>query len=363
MLEQENTKVQEIFELTQGPLFKAMLHKAEGESYLFLCSHHLIVDGVSWRIILEDISTAYAMLERGEVIQLPKKTASYKEWADELIAQVDSPRLREESFYWKKVIDEMSEMEYSVSNSSEYQMETIEFDEEFTRHLQMDVGKVYNIQVNEILLCATGMTYSDISEQSSIALDIEGHGREGENYQVALERTVGWFTTIYPLVLERKKDLEEQIIHVKETLSKVPRKGIGYGILATSDQFDLSLVTPELCYNYLGELDEETSEEQLFELTKLPIGQSNALENKEEHSVIINASIANGRLMLEITFDISIWNSSKRERFVEEFKKNLQMIANHCMAAEETVVTLSDLGMVDLDSSDENVLASFLDEL
>ena len=362
-LELENTILQGSLELEKGPLMKAKLYVARDETYLFICCHHLIIDVVSWRIIIEDLSEACKMLGRNDEVQLPKKTASYKEWSEVLKKQEESQQLKEEYFYWKKVVTQIKETPYSESRNDGYHIRSLVFDQEFTHHLLMESGKNYGVHINELLLCAVFMTYSDVVGVNKVGIDIEGHGREGEEYHLAVDRTVGWFTTIYPLVLERKTEIEEQIINIKETFSKVPRKGLGYGILANSEQYELPVIHPEMCFNYLGELDNVENGEQLFDLVPLPIGESSSTSNHDEHNLVINGSVTSGVLTLDLTFDSGIWTMEMTERYLNECDRNLHRIVEHCAVTVETVVTLSDFGIGDLDSNDEDIVSTFLDEL
>lgn len=362
-LEKENTALQASLSLEEGPLMKAQVYEAGEEQYLFICCHHLVVDGVSWRILVEDLNYVCQMLKEQKEVHLPKKTASYLEWSQELRKQVMDGSFEEEYAYWKNVTDQIQDMPETAYGSKGFTTRQLVCDHSLTEQLMKEAGKTYSVGIHELLVCAVHQAYADVMEEEKVSFTFEGHGREGEAYQMALDRTVGWFTTTYPVVLERKAELEEQLIHVKETLFHIPGKGLGYGLLAGSQQYGLPDVTTRVCFNYLGELDEQKKDGQLFELTSYSVGESSSNENKEEHALIINASVEQGKLVQEITFDSSIWTDEQIEQYLEADQRNLEAIVEHCLAAEETVVTLSDLDIGELDSSDEDVLAAFLDEL
>ena len=185
-----------------------LFHLGAGQAdRLLLVIHHLVVDGVSWRVLLEDLLTAYEQLARRQPVQLPPKTTSWQYWAQRLSEHARSEALRQELPYW---LDEARRqvpplpVDQIEGDSSAGAAETVvvTLGEEQTRALLQEVPAVYRTHINDVLLTALAQAYVRWSGQGSLLVDLEGHGREELFDDVDLSRTVGWFTTLYPVLLQ-----------------------------------------------------------------------------------------------------------------------------------------------------------------
>ncbi|MFZ5987147.1 MAG: amino acid adenylation domain-containing protein, partial [Bacillota bacterium] len=205
ILEQANI-IQRSIDLSNGPLTKLGLFKTREGDYLLIAVHHLIIDGISWRIILEDFETIYRQIEQGREASLPAKTSSYKEWADKL-DEYSRDISFEEIQYWKgieaaeytplpkdKVSDE-KRLKDGISLS-------IELPREQTDKLLKEVNVAYNTEINDILLAALGGAIKEWAGHEKVLINLEGHGREEIGEGVDITRTVGWFTSLYPIVID-----------------------------------------------------------------------------------------------------------------------------------------------------------------
>ena len=227
-------------DLGNGPLLRAVLfHLGAGQAdRLLLVIHHLVVDGVSWRVLLEDLLTAYEQLARRQPVQLPPKTTSWQYWAQRLSEHARSEALRQELPYW---LDEARRqvpplpVDQVEGDSSAGAAETVvvTLGEEQTRALLQEVPAVYRTHINDVLLTALAQAYARWSGQGALLVDLEGHGREELFDDVDLSRTVGWFTTLYPVLLQVPPGSGpgQALQAVKEQLRAVPNRGIGYGLL------------------------------------------------------------------------------------------------------------------------------------
>jgi len=265
MVEQICDEKQRSMNLEKGPLFKCVLFQLMEGNYLFMCLHHLVVDGVSWRILIEDVQSGLKQQKEGEEIKLPKKTASFKEWSEALKEYKDSKKLEKEIEYWRKVENEMKEGRYKGEDLDEepgYEAITLELTEKETSKLLYESGKAYNTAINDLLLSALGMAIKEVRNQEKVTVMLEGHGREELNKNIKVDRTVGWFTSIYPVIVECCDEVEDSIIRTKEILRKVPNNGIGYGVLSVKNQVG------DICFNYLGELEGINDTEIVFKVGK-----------------------------------------------------------------------------------------------
>jgi len=333
-IEEKCNLKQRSINLEKGPLFKSILFQLKEGSYLFICLHHLVVDGVSWRILIEDIHNVLKQLKEDEEINLPNKTASFKEWSEMLDEYKTSHQLSKEIPYWEKIEEEMKEGRYEGEDQEVRQgFKDISFElsEADTRRLLEESGEAYNTQINDLLLSALGMAIKEVRGQEKVTIILEGHGREELHQKIAIDRTVGWFTSMYPIILTCCEDIEESIIKTKEMLRKVPNHGIGYGLLSNkTEESDIS-------FNYLGEIAEGKESMRIFR-TGRDISEKNVLPG----NMTINSMIGNGRLLFTVSYDRSKYSEEEIHELTHVYKEQLLKEISHCCDIEKAIKTPSD---------------------
>ena len=184
---------------------------------------------------------------------------------------------------------------------------------EETRALLTEVPKAYRTQINDVLLTALVQVLANWSQSTSVLIDLEGHGREEILPDVDLSRTVGWFTTIFPVLLKlvATENLGETLKSIKEQLRGVPNRGIGYGLLRyLSGDAEItsqlsSLPQAEVSFNYLGQFDWGKQKNSLFKLATESIGPEHNLEGHRRHLLDINGIVVEGQLQLDWTYSDS----------------------------------------------------------
>ncbi|MBG1262687.1 amino acid adenylation domain-containing protein [Nostoc sp. BAE] len=259
-------------------------------SRLLIIIHHLAVDGVSWRILLEDLQTAYQQISRGEKIQLRSKTTSFKYWAERLNAYARSDTAKQELTYWQGISRTQITripVDYALGANTvaSTRIVSVSLTPSETRALLQEVPKAYKTQINDILFTALVQTLSKWIGSDSVLLDLEGHGREDIFEDVDLSRTVGWFTTIFPVLLELKatNNLGDAIKSIKKQLRAVPNRGIGYGVLRyLSGDAEITsqlsaMPQPEVSFNYLGQFDWGMQEDSFLKLAPESMGIHHAI--------------------------------------------------------------------------------------
>ncbi|MFM7367945.1 MAG: condensation domain-containing protein, partial [Sphaerospermopsis kisseleviana] len=229
-------------DLAKGEISKvALFHLGKDRpSCLLFVIHHLAVDGVSWRILLEDLATAYQQMSRGQMIKLPEKTTSWKYWSDRLTEYAQTQAVKELD-YWvnqSNIANKPLPIDYYF-DSAQYKPAVAEnntlastasvslaLNEEQTRALLQDVPAAYNTQINDVLLTALVQSFAQWTGENSLLIDLEGHGREDLFEDVDLSRTVGWFTTLFPVGLAIQENQPgEALKSVKEQLRSIPNRG------------------------------------------------------------------------------------------------------------------------------------------
>jgi non-ribosomal peptide synthase protein (TIGR01720 family) len=343
--------------LSSGPLVRVVLFKrgAERPGRLLLVVHHLAVDGVSWRVLLEDFQRAYGQLSRGEAIELPPKTTAFKAWAERLGAYGQSAAVRAELDYWRGVArgvaalprDYPAEPEANtVASAAEV---GVTLSREQTRALLQEVPPVYHTQINDVLLTALVQSFGRWTGERALLVDLEGHGREELFEGVDLSRTVGWFTTLFPVRLELEtQEPGEALKSVKEQLRAIPHGGIGYGVLryvCPDPEVRTALHAQplaEVSFNYLGQWDAMLSDATLLGPAPESGGPPQGPRGQRPHLLDINGFVAGGRLQLQWTYSTALHRRATVEQLAQGFVEALQALIAHCQSPEAGGFTPSD---------------------
>ncbi|WP_459478622.1 amino acid adenylation domain-containing protein [Clostridium saccharoperbutylacetonicum] len=369
-----SNKIQEGLSLEKGILVKLGVFKTNKGDHLLIAIHHMIIDGISWRILLEDLEKAYKSIKCGKQVVLPQKTTSYKAWVKKLYEYSNSKELLREKEYWsnlesvdiKELPKDFSKSKSIVGNSKNI---TISLSRGETERLLRKTNKAYNTDINDILLCSLGLAVKQWSKNDEILIGLEGHGREEIIEEVSINRTIGWFTSTCPVILDMKNsdDIGYSIKYTKETLRHIPNKGVGYGILKYLTNFenkkDISLkLNPEIGFNYLGEFG-KSSDETLFKFSDLSSGKAISEQNEKINSIEINGFVIDGELKFIINYGIEEYKQETIEKLTELYRKKLLEIIEHCELMKEVERTPWDYGDKELKIEDLNKILSYKKEI
>jgi amino acid adenylation domain-containing protein/non-ribosomal peptide synthase protein (TIGR01720 family) len=365
----EANRIQAGIDLYRGPLIRIGLFKTSHGDHLLIVIHHLVIDGISWRVLLEDISIGYRQALTGKEIQFPAKTHSFKRWAEEINAYSRSNKLLREYDYWKQVCtNEITELSPTTKRDKretgtlkDYYRYSLGLAEEESRLLLNDIHRAYNTEINDILLSALGLAVKDCFQVKKVMINLEGHGRERISQHIDISRTVGWFTSLFPVWLQVRENegddehhyLSEHIQHCKEYLRNIPDKGIGYGILRyispLSEQDRESLeIEPTIIFNYMGQFDEDLTAAG-FKKSPYSTGNTRSLESHQPQQININGMVVNGKLTFTFSGDTNRFDRQQIKAFTQCFKENLQKIIKHCREIEEPCYTPADYDAKGLD--------------
>ena len=224
------TKWQSNFNLEKGPVYSIgyIYGYKDGSSRIYFALHHLIVDGVSWRILTENLRDIYNQKSLGS------KGSSYRQWVNTVKKYANTHETEKD--YWLNILSSYDKSKNNQLSRLEHDREicnsaNLGLNKEQTKKLLRESNRAYYTQINDILLTALGYTLFEITGSRVNHIVLEGHGRELIDGRIDITRTLGWFTIMYPVILEVGKDLSSSIKNIKETLRKIPNKGIGYGAL------------------------------------------------------------------------------------------------------------------------------------
>jgi amino acid adenylation domain-containing protein len=224
-IEERSTQLQASLNLSAGKLIQVAIFNLSTHQpkRLLVIINHLVIDGVSWRILLSDLQTSLERLEKGKAIELPAKTTSYQKWAKLLQQYATTDKLKTELDYWcsesRRQIKSLP-VDYPEGDNTENFARTLSvcLSATETKALLQEIPTIYHTQINDILLAALVKTFSEWTGETKLLVNLEGHGREEIFSDVNLSRTVGWFTTIFPVLLEIEQadSTDELIKTVKE---------------------------------------------------------------------------------------------------------------------------------------------------
>jgi glycopeptidolipid biosynthesis protein len=252
-----------------GAMLSALWARASAQ--LMLIVHHLSVDGVSWRILLEDVNIAWSQQRGRQPVVLPRNGTSFARWSALLAEHARRPEVVEQADVWRQVAATpavLPPVRPGVDTYERAGLLSVSLDAETTGMLLGEAPAAFRAGVQDILLIAFGLALAEFlgTGGAPIGIDVEGHGRQEElGADVDLSRTVGWFTTKYPVslavgrldwtqVVSGEAALGEMIKLAKEQLRALP-DGLTYGVLRyLNSDVDLDGVDPAIGFNYLGRL-------------------------------------------------------------------------------------------------------------
>ncbi|MDY7903918.1 MULTISPECIES: non-ribosomal peptide synthetase [Bacillus] len=374
-IEDEVAALQQRMDIEKGPLLKAGWFKTRSGDYLFITVHHLAVDGVSWRILLEDLSAAYTHAVKGQPVQLPPKTDSFKQYAVRLSEYAKSSKLMREEEYWRFIEEETAaglpyeKPQHQTGADSIRQTVSFTLTEEETSVLLQQVNRAYHTDTQDILLTAAALALRDWTGGGRLRIAMEGHGREHIMPELDISRTVGWFTSMYPVLIDLNTagaELGTAVKTVKDTLGRIPDKGIGYGILKYMTPPEQKTIrfrqAPEISFNYLGQFN-DTEDQHTFSLSGLASGHDITPTWQREQAVEMSAMAAQHKLHFSLSYPPSRFRKETMEQLLQTLQQYLRDIMSHCTGKEEAEKTVSDFSSKTLTSDDLDSIASFVEEL
>ncbi|MGW3463079.1 amino acid adenylation domain-containing protein, partial [Streptomyces olivaceoviridis] len=300
------------FDLARGPQLRAALFTGEPErpAFLLLVAHHLVVDAVSWRILRDDLETAYQQALAGRPVTLGERGTSFRAWSRGLAGYVAEGGLDHELPYWEQAVD-TEPAPPAPTAAGPAATVSVELGEEDTTALLRSAPTAYRTRVNDVLLAALTLALARWTGHDRVRLDLEGHGREDLLDGVDLSRTVGWFTTVYPVAVQvpdpgdlgPDRDWRSLVKSVRRQLRAVPGNGIGFGALRTFGPSEVrerlgGSAHSQVVFNYLGQWDArpETASGGLVRAEHGSLGQDHDPRDPGSHLLEVVGAVQQGRL-------------------------------------------------------------------
>ena len=354
-------QVQAGLHLEYGPLLRAGWFKTpDGQpDKMLLVAHHLVVDGVSWRIIFEELNHLHGQIAAGEEPDPLSKTHAYGAWGDRLRAHTESSALQSEADFWLEQMRSGPALPVDVDGQENTvaDKETISsfLDPEQTHDLLHQVGNSPRQSIDEVLITSLVRALRTRTGQSSLYLNLEGHGREDLIDNVDVTRTVGWFTSVWPLTLDigSSQDPIASLKQVKTRTRAVPNKGLSYGLLRYMDpnpelraRFG-KFPDPQISFNYLGRFDQSVREGAPFVFSTETAGHAQSPGGPRTHLIDVYALVTQGRLKVSWDFCTRIHHRDTIKAVAASFLEEIHGLIQACLKVESFAP--SDFGLTDTD--------------
>jgi non-ribosomal peptide synthase protein (TIGR01720 family) len=355
------------------PLFDSRLDSRaeqgpEPVGRLLIAAHYLVIDSVSWWILLSDLDTAYRQLAQngeGQPILLPPKTSSFKQWAEHLAEYAQSDALRQEVDYWlsesrRRVVHLPVDRVSGANTEASANVVSVSLEVEETQALLHEAPQAYHAVVNDLLLTAVARAFVRWTGNGSLLIELEDHGREAVVEGLDISRAVGSFRAVYPIVLELPEGggpmeaLGESLKAIKEQLRRVPGGGVGYGLLRyLSGNEEIaerlrSFPQAEVRFSYLGQFDQVLQASSPFVPIRGAMGALRSPRGDRSHLLEINGVTHRGRLRLDWTYSENLHRRATIEHLAQDFVEALRRLIAHCQSPEAGGYTPSDFPLVNL---------------
>lgn len=352
-------ETQRSLDINNGPLLQAVLASWPDRSQeLMVTAHHLAMDGVSWRILLEDLQVAYGQATAGRPIELAEEQAGLHDWANYLNRDLADGRLQGELDYWQafsagEAVLPCDRPDGSVRVADSDTL-SISLDREQTRRLLEEAPAAFRARINDLLLAALAESLAQWSGRNRHVITLEGHGRNGPGNAPDVSRTVGWFTSLYPVALESTGDALGTLKRVKETLRQVPCEGLGYGVLREMQGADLPELTGAgLTFNYLGRVDADGDDG--FALSDGATGSMRDPAGPMANALVVDGLVRDGQLHLSWTYSRERFDGSRIRWLADLYQRALNDLVDRCVNCAGGL-TPSDVHLADLDQAQLDAL-------
>lgn len=365
-IEQAAARIQTSIRLETGPLVAVgLFHAADGD-HLLLSIHHLVIDGVSWRILFEDLTACYRQALVGKEAVLPAKTDSYQTYAKQISDYAKSRRLLQEADYWSEreeaaVKPLPKDARISSNLLKDTDVMTITLTKQETEQLLTEANRAYTTETGELLLAALSLALNRWTGNETFKISMEGHGREEHLEHLDISRTIGWFTSIYPVLVDASFQdqaddggrLGYHIKRTKDMMRRIPHKGAGYGVLKYISKFwgEAESDSPEISFNYLGQFDREIRSTG-FDVSPVKAGNEVSPDWERPYTLDISGSVSSECLSLNVVYNRFQYQKETIEVLTGHFHTFLKQIIAHCTGKEEREWSAADFSDEELTLED-----------
>lgn len=366
--------MQKSLNLEKGPLLRTALTRfsQSEDDRLFIVAHHLIMDNLSWRILLEDLYRTYLHIEKTGRPDTLSKGTSYKYWSLKLNEYSLTEEVSGQIPFWQSMLSEECMQLISPAGQPENEerysaTEQIILDEQMTSLMLRQVNLPFNTNTSEIILAALCRVLARWTGRENLLINYESHGREEISPDLDISRTIGWFTNLVPVMIKTGSPSAPAgsfILSVKEQLRAALSKGLGFGILKYISRSPVirGLQVPQVSFNYLGNAAEGNNKEMPFAISDEPKGDERHPEEYRRHVFDISALVVHGRLRVYWSYSTRQFSPSLVGQLLASLRDELIAMTDYCVRVEESSYSSSDFDGSGLNERELKNLMSELDE-
>ncbi|MEZ8130378.1 amino acid adenylation domain-containing protein [Enterovibrio norvegicus] len=348
-LEQLGLSLKQNISLDDHLLFKGIF--LEGDTpQLLLIAHHLLVDGVSWRIILEDLASACRSVDAREHIKLMPKSASIQEYTDQRFEDRSTTNDLSTNQYWHQSTSEPLRLHQSHQRPNDMMLtERLTAKHGILDKLFSNVHDVFNTKTQDLLLAALTLSLKAHTKQKQFSIDVESHGRQTES--IDLSRSVGWYTAFYPVHFTNVEQPDSVIRDAKEGTRNAPHHGLSFAVSPYRDTYP---VKPACRFNYLGDLN-VNNESDLFLLNLTDTGPDCSQLNATTAHFECDCWISGNELILQVKVMGQSGDKTASE-LLRQWENNIEQLLTHLLSANDIHFTPSDFSDSGLSQQDLDAL-------
>ncbi|KAK9761919.1 hypothetical protein K7432_012810, partial [Basidiobolus ranarum] len=351
-------QLQQSLNILTGPLFQFSLYDlCDGQQLIFMTVHHYIIDLVSWRIIWEDLEQLLQGKECGY------KSMAFMQWSsllDEHAQELDMNMWPQQAT--RPIIDDMALLAkntISTAKSLSFALTSYETEQLFGKS-----NSPFQTEATDFMISSLAIAYCSVFNLSNMTIGMEGHGREAWKEGIDISRTVGWFTTIYPFLVEVEgaNDPLSVLKRVKDLRKLTPDNGIVYGLLRhlsrrSENPFNQDVI--QISFNYLGRFQQLENENSFLQSVEAPfdfdLGEAST-EWRRNHVFDISASVNQNCFQAEITFSTALHSEDIVAQWLHGWKETLTAMINNCAQLDIVERTRSDFPLLKLSESEFDLL-------
>ena len=358
-ISKESEKVKKSLHFSDGTLLGALLLQDETKSTLLITCHHLLVDLVSWRIMIDDLNAIIKSKLRKATTHLPEKGSSYYQWVCALEKYATGQRAQKQIGFWNDVLSKTGDninQQQTEGKSNLSNCVSFEFTVSDTGKLVQSLSYSNQIEINSVLLYALSMAASKVLGLRNIRFNLEGHGREEFDTDIQIDRTVGWFTSLFPFNIDAGELGNHPVnaaVELNSRLTTLPDKGFGFGVL-WQNNFLNPFGFPDynsIEFNYMGSFYSSSGDNRDSKAIKI----SPYNHGPESNAGIKSGSILSvGSMIFDNRFRMEIWYNSKQlpeniiNAFSAEVSDALQRLVRELLNSPDVIKTANDFNFKDI---------------
>lgn len=328
-LDQQIENIQKKMSLENGILTQIGFFHMPEEELLFIAVHHLVMDGVSFRIILRDMGELINGILNNETVSLVPKTVSYPKYS----AAVNNLKDNEVTLSnWEEI--DTSKLEYISSKRQKIKLKNrstkiIELDSSIKKHLEDYTRVVKGTEFADVLMTIFSKAISDVMEITHFAIEVEHNGRGLQDQKYDVSNTVGWFTSIYPIIFNAEsQDISYLIDNMTNMQQKYRKNSAEYmmGRMMEHNKSSIYDVNAEICFNYLGDFNMVAKKETPFDIVVKSIKNNRSLEQETPYLIEMNSLSINEHIQVIIDYYADIIEEKKVDEILEKMQKYASML-------------------------------------